>query len=292
MTVLTDSRYAALARTAAAALGSSSGDVVRGILSQWQCEGQKQYPPARNNPGNIARGLANDLGLAYTVGANAPQPGNPIVTFATPEIGANAYAKAIASMSRYHTALLAARRGDGLGFVRAIGSSGWGTGLNCMLGVYRGKGTVGGGPNLPTGPGGSGTPTGTLTDYTACQAALTKLGISIDAKHVITKGEATTMVASQNPNFHPGDLIFDQAVSYIVGKRIGDYCASDFINASPVPTVGGGGVSLNGISIDFSKLIDPQLVINLGVVGIAAYLVLTGIRDVLGGSAGDAALLA
>lgn len=72
MTVLTDSRYAGLARSAAAAMGAGSPDVVRGILAQWQCEGQSGWPPARNNPGNIARTAR--CRSATSPGTTAPRP--------------------------------------------------------------------------------------------------------------------------------------------------------------------------------------------------------------------------
>lgn len=151
MTLSTDPQYRRLAAATAAALGATSPDITRAILAQWQCElGNRPYPPARNNPGNLARGFAKDTGIPYTValGSN-PQPSNPIVTFATPELGAAAYAAGIRSFSRYRATLAAARAGNGAAFLKAITSAGWGTGYGCAIGVYNQIGGTG------TAPGGS-----------------------------------------------------------------------------------------------------------------------------------------
>jgi hypothetical protein len=314
VTVLTDSRYAALARTAAAAMGASSPDVVRGILAQWQCEGQKSWPPARNNPGNIARGLAQDLGLAFTIGPNPPQPGNPIVTFASPSVGATAYAAAITRMARYRTALNAARAGDGLGFVRAIGSSGWGTGLSCMTGVYRGSGVVGGGPDLPTSgaaSSGGGTP---------APAPSSSGGGLIVAVYPVRLASSCSQVTILSP----GSAVADGMAAFPIPKdEIGKpcvQCADGWVPAvvtqvaygiiggwtdpatlpsgtanacvksgmKPGQRIGPAGVP--GLIGDAAgSFFDPNsfgpLIVNAGVLGIAAWLVLTGIRDVL--SAGN-----
>ncbi len=307
MTVLTDPGYGALASTAAAALGGSSPDVVRAILSQWQCElgAGAPYPPPRNNPGNIARGLASELGLPYTVapGPN-PQPGNPIVTYPSASVGAQAYAAAIATHSRYAGALRAARAGDGLAFVRAIGSSGWGTGLSCMLSVYRGSGAVG------SGSSGS-------------SASSASSGGIIQAVYPVQLASACSQVKILSPANFFGLSIGDALGAFpIPSGDIGKpcvQCADGWVPAvvtqlaygivggwtdpatlpagtanacvkagmQPGQRVGPAGIpgaaadsAGSLLRLDLSNV--GPLAINLGVLGIAAWLVLTGVRDVLG----------
>lgn len=137
MTVSTDPRYQALARGVASKLGGGP-DLTRAVLGQWQCElgAGDAYPPRRNNPGNLARGFATGLGFPFTVESPNPQPGNPIVTFRSPEAGASAYVKGLQTYPRYRTALAAARRDDGRGFLQAVTAAGWGTSAACALSVY------------------------------------------------------------------------------------------------------------------------------------------------------------
>lgn len=149
MTTSSDARYQALAVRAAAAIGTSSPDVIRAILAQWSCEvgGGAPWPVPRNNPGNISK-CAVVAGIPYTVGLGAPNgPNCPIVTFPTPETGADAYAAAIATIPRYRTALLDARAGNGAAFLQAITLSGYGTSLSCASGVYRANGGTAIAPN-------------------------------------------------------------------------------------------------------------------------------------------------
>ena len=307
MTVLTDSRYAGLAGSAAAALGSSSPDVVRAILSQWQCElgAQAPWPPPRNNPGNISRGLASELGLAYTVapGPN-PQPGNPIVTYPSASVGAQAYAAAIATHSRYAGALRAARAGDGLAFVRAIGSSGWGTGLSCMLGVYRGSGATGSGGNngssSPSPSSGSGTVLRLVSAKLASACSqVTVLAPSFSWQQVIpipraNIGDPCTQCpqgwspAVSDPGIlrqipflggswvNPSDVPGQANSCVAPGVHEGDH-----FDANQAPGAAGSGLgSLLTIAIDPSSLV-PVLV-GGGVLVIAGALLLSGVSDMLG----------
>lgn len=163
MTVSNDPQYQALARGAAAALGGGP-DLTRAILGQWQCElgANDAYPPRRNNPGNVARGFASGLGIPFTVIFPNPQPGNPIVTFRSPEDGARCYVKGLATFGRYAAARAAARRDDGAAFLRAVTAAGWGTSAKCALSVYGSTstssgptailaGATAGGPDIPEG---------------------------------------------------------------------------------------------------------------------------------------------
>jgi hypothetical protein len=133
-----DPHYVALARRAAGRLGTTDQRIINAILAQWQCEHGTGdlYPPTRNNPGNLARG-AVPPGFPYTVQYPNPQLGNPIVTFYTPESGADAYATLLKTGSRYAAVRTAVAMGDGVGFIKAVGASGYGTGTTCMLGVYK-----------------------------------------------------------------------------------------------------------------------------------------------------------
>ena len=285
MSVLTDPSYGALARTAAAALGAGSPDIARAILAQWQCElgAGAPYPPPRNNPGNIARGLARDLGIPFTVapGPN-PQPGNPIVTYPTAAIGAQAYAAAIARMSRYRSALAAARAGDGLAFVRAIGSSGWGTGTSCMLGVYRG-------PGAPSAGGGSGA---VLADYNACQATLQGLGIPADPNHKLTSAEVGRILHRMSPNY-PTDL-FNQTVAKLTGMTVSSFCSQTSIDGGQGPLWMLDPSNPNSVTATLFGSFGwvPGFAVNAGVVALAAYLVLSGLKDALGPLPADAAIIA
>lgn len=134
--VSVDPNYQRLAASAAAGLGAPSPDIAKAILAQWQCE-QEGWPPARNNPGNLAEGAARGTGVPYTVapGRN-PQPSNPIVTYASPEAGADAYARLIGRGARYAGARSAAAAGDGLAFLRAVTTAGYGTRYGCASRVF------------------------------------------------------------------------------------------------------------------------------------------------------------
>jgi len=118
---------------------ASPKPMVDAVVSQWQCElGADDYPPRRNNPGNVAKGWADGVGIPYTVETPNPQPGNPIVTFGSPTDGARAYGRGIALFDRYAATLAHARVGDGAGFLQAITAAGYGTSYSCAIGVYRG----------------------------------------------------------------------------------------------------------------------------------------------------------
>lgn len=136
--VSADPNYQRLAATAAASIGARSPEITKAILAQWQCEQDSGWPPARNNPGNLARGAADVTGVPYGIapGRN-PQPSNPIVTFGSPEAGAEAYARLIARGARYGAARRAAANGDGLGYLREVSSAGYGTRYGCASSVYR-----------------------------------------------------------------------------------------------------------------------------------------------------------
>lgn len=138
----TDPRYISDAYAAAALIGAAGKrDVVRGILAQWTCEkgNADAYPPVRNNPGNLSRdALAGVAGIPpfHVDSGTNPQPGNPIVTFATGRDGARAYGLYLAARSRYAAALVAARRGDGLTFALLVCAAGYGTGSACTRSAY------------------------------------------------------------------------------------------------------------------------------------------------------------
>lgn len=138
MSLYNDPRYIALAAEAALVLGTKDRDIIAAILAQWTCEkgNSDEYPPVRNNPGNLARGAAQGLGFSFTIQYPNPQPGNPIVTFWSPAGGAGAYARLIASGSRYAGVRKAVKAGDGHAFIVAMGKSGYGTGTACMLSAY------------------------------------------------------------------------------------------------------------------------------------------------------------
>jgi hypothetical protein len=126
--------------------GGADPSVARAVLSQWIAENGWHWPPARNNPGNIAKGAAVDLpGTWHAVFPN-PQPGNPIVTYATLEMGLEAYAAALRTFQRYANALPLVRAGRGLDAMVQVCADGWGTNSATVRSVYAALGTD------PTGP--------------------------------------------------------------------------------------------------------------------------------------------
>lgn len=136
-----DPRYKILAQRAATLLGTSDPKIVNAILAQWRCEigSNDMYPPTRNNPGNLTQSAAESINFPYTVapGPN-PQPGNPIVTFSTPEVGADAYGTLLATLPRYEAVRDAVAAGDPYAFFDAIVSTGYGSKSTvCMRSVYR-----------------------------------------------------------------------------------------------------------------------------------------------------------
>jgi hypothetical protein len=143
MSLHNDPKWVALATLAAKTMGTSDPDIIAAILAQWSCEqgASHPYPPNRNNPGNLARGAAQGLGIPFFVapGPN-PQPGNPIVSYYTPNDGARAYATLIRNGGqvgeRYAGVMSAVRAGNGHDYIIEMGQSGYGTGTACMLSAY------------------------------------------------------------------------------------------------------------------------------------------------------------
>ena len=241
-------RYVSLARRAAGRMGTSAEPIVRAILAQWQCEiGNMGYPPTRNNPGNLAAGAARSIGASYTVpdAGHNPQPGNPIVTFPSPEAGADAYGKLLATLGRYGGVRAAVQARNGAAFLQAIHSSGYGGNLSCELGVYGSAGVTGtfGGGGIPAPPGPVGIPIvapGTA-DYSAkFLALLGRLGISTDPTHVISHSEAIAIVGGFGSAFgggaHPMAATFE---GQTVGKLAAQLQSSGSAIADPVGSLFG-----------------------------------------------------
>jgi hypothetical protein len=128
----------AYARAAANRLvgGTASDSVVRGVLAQWIAENGWGWPAPRRNPGNLARGWAAAFKYPFTVQSPNPQPGNPIVTFATLSDGAYCYADGLRAFPRYNAAQAKAVAGDGLGFALAVCAAGYGTNSSTVKSVY------------------------------------------------------------------------------------------------------------------------------------------------------------
>lgn len=136
-----DPRYKVLATRSATILGTNSPKIINAIMAQWRCEigANDYYPPARNNPGNVAEDAAKAIGFPYTVPDRAtnPQPGNPIVTFDTPERGADAHGTLLKTLPRYKPVRDAVAADDPIAYFNAIVSSGYGPGSTaCMVSVY------------------------------------------------------------------------------------------------------------------------------------------------------------
>lgn len=110
--------------------------VARAVLAQWIAEHGVQWPFSRNNPGNLARGWAAQFSYPFHVETPNPQPGNPIVTFATQAGGADCYSAGLTAFSRYAHAVTLARAGDGLGFAVAVAEAGYGTRESTIRSVY------------------------------------------------------------------------------------------------------------------------------------------------------------
>lgn len=134
-----DPRYRVLAMRAAAVMGSTSKGIVNAIIAHMRCEigSRDAYPPTRNNPGNVAQDAARDVKAAYTVDTPNPQPGNPIVTFSTPEYGADTYGHVINDLPRYAMVRSAVRADEPEAYLHAVAAAGYGTGFACLASVYR-----------------------------------------------------------------------------------------------------------------------------------------------------------
>lgn len=110
--------------------------VARGVLAQWIAEQGYVSAWTRHNPGNVAERWTHALGFPYTVHTPNPQPGNPIVTFATDAIGADCYARGLVVFDRYSSAVAAARAGDGLLFAVRVCQAGFGTRESAVRTIY------------------------------------------------------------------------------------------------------------------------------------------------------------
>jgi hypothetical protein len=110
--------------------------VAQGVLAQWVAEQGWVTSWARHNPGNLAERWVHALGFPYTVHMPNPQPGNPIVTFATDGLGADCYARGLVTFDRYSSAVAAARAGDGLLFAVRVCQAGYGTRESTVRNVY------------------------------------------------------------------------------------------------------------------------------------------------------------
>jgi len=144
MSVASDPRYQALAAGAAASLGASSPDIARAIAAQWQCEQHADaWPPVHNNPGFVTVGALKSVGITAAPARTAPGSGF-LAEFDSPSAGAAAYAELLNRGRRYAPARAAAARGDGLGFLAAVTTAGYGTRYGCASSVYRRLATSGG----------------------------------------------------------------------------------------------------------------------------------------------------
>lgn len=128
----------ALARRAADRIVGRHADpsVVQAVLAQWVAEHGWVTAWSRRNPGNLARGWAASVGVPFHVTFPNPQPGNPIVTYVTDNMGADAYARGLVAFPRYGSAVAAARAGDGLTFAVRVCQAGYGTRESAVRTVY------------------------------------------------------------------------------------------------------------------------------------------------------------
>lgn len=162
-----DPRWVSLARQSAAILGTHSEAIVGAILAQWQCEQPypAPWPPIHNNPGNITRAVQDLDQEPHRLATVSPGRGL-LYVYATPEVGAAAYAHCLLNSRRYPRAIRSARAGDARGFLTHICLAGYGTRLSCCLDelarVHLAAPPVAGSPrwrcgttavNVRTGPG-------------------------------------------------------------------------------------------------------------------------------------------
>lgn len=134
MATWTDERWIGLARSAAQALGANRPAIVAAILAQWTCEDgtAAPWPPALNNPGNLTSNIGSLDGEPHGVGRYIGG-GDYLYRYATPGVGALAYANYLLRSPRYKNAIIAARGGDARGFLTAVCNAGYGTRLTCCL---------------------------------------------------------------------------------------------------------------------------------------------------------------
>lgn len=297
MSLSSNPSYQALAALAASALGNPAPAIVKAILAQWQCElGNVAYPPTRNNPGNIARGFAEGVGIPFTVHFPNPQPGNPIVTYATPADGARAYAGGIRKFKRYAVARAAVARGDGRGFILGLTAAGWGTNAACALRVYGGNtGPVSTTPAPDPGPSSSSgdaggvvlsianaRPAGTCSSVTILTPGLSGIGLypiprdSIGqacvecapgyVPAIVSVGPVQTLQGFASPQDVPG-----QANACVkAGTKVGD--RPDSSSVLPDAFAGLANALLGAFT---------PLLINGAVLVVVLMLAYSGLRDVL-----------
>lgn len=126
--------YLALARQAAAILGTPNDTIAAAILAHWACENGDDiaYPPPHNNPGNLTRAIGDLDGEPHAVATTHPGLGL-LYAYATPEVGAAAYAHYLTHSRRYPAALRAAHAGDARTFLIDVCQNGYGTRTSCVL---------------------------------------------------------------------------------------------------------------------------------------------------------------
>ena len=147
--------------------------VARGVLAQWVAEQGQVTAWSRHNPGNVAERWAHALGFPYTVHTPNPQPGNPIVTFATDGLGGDCYARGLATFDRYSSAVAAARAGDGLLFAVRVCQAGYGTRESAVRSIYAALRP----PALPT-PGDTSGGSNVAIRYAQVSTTATRLRLS------------------------------------------------------------------------------------------------------------------
>jgi hypothetical protein len=227
----------------------------------------------------VARGFVRSLGLPYTVETPNPQPGNPIVTFSSAALGAQAYAAGIRSFSRYAATRAAAARGDGLGYLKAITAAGWGTSYSCASSAYRSAGGVGAGPaNV-----GSGSTTVSTSDQVYYKLLKQKFGAYI--------GRTYGAIINGGP-YAPWDAIPETFRSFMA--KLGRSEADVFTDADLQAIAGAYEAVPGNQPLDIPGAIArfpgelaaaaAPLMVNVGILGLAAVLVYSGLRDVLSGA--------
>ena len=129
-----DARWVSLARQSAAIMGVHDDRIVAAILAQWACENgaDRAWPPPHNNPGNITRDVLDLDGEPHRLATTPPGVGF-LYLYATPEVGAAAYAHCLLRSRRYPRAIASARAGDARGFLTHVCNAGYGTRLACCL---------------------------------------------------------------------------------------------------------------------------------------------------------------
>lgn len=125
--------YVSLARQAASIIGAPHDAVVEAILVHWQCEqpDPAPWPPLHNNPGNLTKAIGTEDGEPHRLATTQPGVGL-LYVYATPEVGAAAYARTILAGHRWRSALIAARQANGRNFVLDLCTGGWGTRETCV----------------------------------------------------------------------------------------------------------------------------------------------------------------